>query len=281
MLDEKEPPMPEPRRANTRRIGLAALAGTVLTLALIGGLWAFGPRLAAISALMPGNEPPGPMSAERADVTARRAAAAAGDVQRFWAERLRSETALAFSPATLRHFIAETPSPCAGADNAAGPFYCRATRTLAFDLSFLEQLSRWLRVEGEQATALFVARVVAVHVQGELGLLASRDRAGRNATARETRALDRGLALHADCLTGLWAREAERRIGPVTPEFYGRVINSARNVAANGQRLGTRLPDAALIAAGSRAERTQAFATGLDATAIADCPLPAWVVAGG
>jgi predicted metalloprotease len=280
MLDE-EAPMPERRPAYARRIGLGAFAGASLTIALIAGLWAFGPRLGAISALMPGNEPPGPMSAERADATARRAAAVATDADRFWTVRLRAETGRPYLPATLVHFIAERPSPCAGSDHAAGPFYCLETHTLSLDLGFLEQLSRWLRVEGDQATALFVARVVAVHVQGALGLLDARDRAGRNAAARERRTLDRGLALHADCLVGLWARAAERRLGPVTPEFYGRVINSARNVAAKGQRPGIRLPDAALIAAGSRAERTQAFATGLDATAIADCPLPAWVVAGG
>lgn len=273
--------MPERRTASARRIGLGALAGALVTLALIAGLWAFGPRLGAISALMPGNEPPGPMSAERADVTARRAATVAADADRFWAVRLRAETGRPYRPATLVHFIAERPSPCAGPDHAAGPFYCPETRTLSLDLGFLEQMTRRLRVEGERAAALFTARVVAVHVQGALGLLDARDRASRGAAARERRALDRGLALHADCLAGLWTRAAEPRMGPVTPDLYGRVIAAARDIAAGRNRPGTRLPDAALIAAGSRAERAEAFATGLEATAIADCPLPAWVVAGG
>jgi len=273
--------MPAPRAANARRIGLAALAGTALTLALIAGLWAFGPRLGAISALMPGNEPPGPMSAERADVTARRAAAAAADADRFWAARLRAETGRAHAPAALRHFIAETPSPCAGPAHAAGPFYCPETRMISLDLAALDQIAKRLRVEGERAAALFTARVVAVHVQGTLGLLDARDRAGRGAAARETRALDRGLALHADCLAGLWARAAEPRMGPVTPDLYGRVIAAARESLQARNRPGTSLPDAALIDAASRGERAAAFATGLGAAAIADCPLPAWVVAGG
>jgi uncharacterized protein len=242
MLDEKERPMSEPRAAHLRRIGIGALLGAVVTVAVVAGLWAFGPRLGAISALMPGNEPPGPMTAERADVTARRAAAAAADAQGFWAARLRAEAGREYTPAALRHFIGETPSPCAGADHAAGPFYCPDTRMLSLDLGFLEQVSRRLRVEGDRAAALFVARVVAVHVQGELGLLEARERAGRSAATRATRALDRGLALHADCLTGFWARHAEPAMGPVTPDLWGRVVTAARGVAAGRNRPGTLLP---------------------------------------
>lgn len=193
--------------------------------------------------------------------------------------KLRTEQGRPYTPATLRHFIGETPSPCAGSAHAAGPFYCPETRMVSLDLGFLEQVSRRLRVEGERAAALFLARVVAVHVQGELGLLAAREQAGRYAAARETRALDRGLALHADCLAGLWARHAETRMGPVNPDFYGRILAAARDIASGRNRPGTILPDAALISAGSRAEREAAFSAGQAATSMADCPLPAWVVA--
>ncbi|MBA3325659.1 MAG: neutral zinc metallopeptidase, partial [Rhodobacteraceae bacterium] len=193
------------RGAVPRRI-LAALLG----MAALTALWDFAPRGAP--------PPPPPLSADLAQIAARRAEAAFADAQALWAELFRAELGRDYAPAELRHFSRTTPSICAGTVAAAGPFYCAATRIVATDLAFLDALGGRLRQDAQRGAAVFVARIVAAHVEAEL------DSAGSPSETAETE--------RADCLAGVWAHHAAPRIGAVSPDLYGRMLTSAREVAA-------------------------------------------------
>ncbi len=228
------------RRA-PRRLG-AGGGAAVLALAALAAVWA----------LAPGGAPaPAPLDAAAARIAALRAEAAFADAERVWTARFRAELGRAYPPAGLRHFSRTTGTPCAGTALAAGPFYCAATGEVAADLAFLDGLGRRLRADAERATAAFVARASAAHAQAALGAPAG--------------------AEAGDCLAGVWAGDAAPRIGAVSPDLYGRMLVSAREVAQDGTTPAAGWRDPALFAPGARAGRQAAFARGLAAGTLAAC----------
>ena len=225
-----------------KRLAVWGAGFGALTLAVLAGLWVVGS----------GPPPPKvPLSAERAQLAALRAEAAFADAERVWAARFPAELGRDYPPAQLRHFSRLTETPCAGAEAAAGPFYCAATGMVATDLAFLDGLGRRLRADAERASATFVARASAAHAQAVLGPAAGPDT--------------------GDCLAGVWARDAEPRIGAVSPDLYGRMLVSAREVAQETDAPAAGWRDAALFAPGARAGRQAAFARGLEAGTLAAC----------
>ncbi len=227
-----------PRRLAAWGLGLGGLTVVALT-----GLWAFGSWGAASA--------PPPLSAERAQVAAVRAEAAFADAERFWSARFPAEVGRSYPGATLRHFSRLTETACAGGAAAAGPFYCAETGVVATDLAFLDGLGRRLRADAERAAAVFVARASAAHAQAALGAQPS--------------------AETGDCLVGVWARDAAPRIGAVSPDLYGRMLVSAREVAAEVTPAAAGWSDATLFAPGARAGRQAAFERGLEAGTLAAC----------
>jgi predicted metalloprotease len=265
--DKRDQPSRSVRRVKlareAREVGMAEASGAargprravwgggaaLLGLAALALVWGFGPR---------GTPPSPPLDGERAHVASRQAEAAFGDAERFWAARFRAELGRAYAPAELRHFSRTTQSPCAGTAVAAGPFYCASTGIVATDLAFLDALGRRLRADAQRATTTFVARAVAGHAQAQLG-------AG-------------GDAETGDCLVGVWAADAAPRIGVVSPDLYGRMLVSAREVAAETTAAAAGWRDPALFARGARTSRQSGFARGLEAGGIAGC-LPAGLAA--
>lgn len=218
----------------------AGIVAATLALAGLGGWWATGPGRAAA---------PPPLAGERAELAARRADVAFADAQAVWAARFRAELGRVYAPTELRHFARATESACVAPRKAVGPHYCDATGVAAADLAFLDGLGRRLRNDAERAAALFVARLSAAHAAAQLGLS------------------DRPEA--ADCLAGVWARDAAARIGPVAPDLYGRMLTSAREVLR--ETGGDGAHDARLFAHGERTLREAGFARGLAAGEIVAC----------
>lgn len=242
----------------------AAVFGLALAVAGAALLWANafprGKLFDPVAAL------PDPLPADSAELHARRIAMAAGDAGAFWGRAVQAATGRAYRPPELVFFTRVTETACADGALSAGPFYCAATRTAAFDLNFAEMLSRRLRRNAELGNALVTARITA---QPALE------------TLRAPGAAD-APPLAADCLTGVWAAARRERIGEVPPGHYGRLVEIARNTARDLERTGPgifRGIDA--FRTGRRADRDAAFQAGLGAELPADCLRPAPVVPGG
>jgi predicted metalloprotease len=262
-MNRSEPgPAPAPRPA---RRALAALA--VAGAAVLGALG---------YAQLLRDGPPAPLPADRAEVIARRVGVVFDDTENVWRRTLRTEAGIAYGPAELVLYVREMPSPCAGAAFATGPFYCRAARSAGFDLAYFDELGARLRRQAEIGDALIVARVVAAHVQGELGVLDAAAVARRGAGARALEALEEALALHADCLTGVWAASAAGGLGPVPAGFYGELVRISRNVTRDRARAGLVGPPEAdvFFAAGSIEAHEAAFKQGYDGGVLEACPPP-------
>ena len=239
---------------------LGLILGTLgLSAVALLGMWGWG-------ALHPALPARAPLPGDRADLVMRRVEVTLADVEGFWRGRVPAVSGHGYRPLRLFFFTGETPSACSGGATVSGPFYCPETRTAAFDLAWLDALSLRLTRGSENGLSLVAARVAAEHVQLELGRLdgaALRLLAARRAERAEIR---EALALDADCLTGVWAAAAARRLGPLPPKFYGEMIWSARHVSEGLDRRARRTSAAFdPFAVASREARQAAFDAGLAA----------------
>jgi predicted metalloprotease len=246
------------------RPGAVAAVVAVSIAATLGAFawsrWARGPDL------------PGPLPVERAETVARSLGVAFQDSQATWQRSLGALGGPVYTPAELQFFTHSRTSPCAGTVLATGPFYCRLTREAAFDLAFLDELGLRLRRDAELGWTLVAARIAAAHAQGELGLTDRARAASRTAGRRGRAAIDRALALQADCLTGVWVASTSPPL-PVRPGFYYELVRIIRNVADDRAKTGPAMP-AGLdpFRPGNLHHREAAFATGVATGDPATCP---------
>jgi predicted metalloprotease len=215
---------------------------------------------------------PLPLSAGSAHSAARRAEVAFADAEGVWKRNLGSVSDGGYHPARTLFFSGATPSACAGGGDVSGTFYCPQTGTAAFDLVFLDALGTRLQRQRELGLSIYAARLAAVHLQRELGLLDSAALEMVGSRRSERRAIGTALALQADCLAGVWAAAAAPRIGPVPRGFYGQMVWSSRNLVADLGREGVSVsPQFDPLAAGPTPDRAAAFDRGYAVGALSAC----------
>ena len=128
-----------------------------------------------------------------------RIVAVVNSVQKYWADNYEG-----YRQAKTVFFSGATNTGCGNATSAVGPFYCPVDETVYIDLTFYDELrSRFGAQGGTFAEAYVIAHEYGHHVENILGLLAR----ARDGTTGPTSSGVR-IELMADCLGGLWARNA-------------------------------------------------------------------------
>jgi predicted metalloprotease len=146
-----------------------------------------------------------------------------------------------------------------------GPFYCPTDQTVYIDLGFYRELRERFRAPGDFAQAYVIAHEVGHHVQNLLGVSEKVQAFQRQAGPREANALSVRLELQADCLAGVWAKQADRMHDLLE---QGDVEEGLRAASAIGddtlqrQAGGQVVPDS--FTHGSSAERVRWFRRGLE-----------------
>jgi len=105
-----------------------------------------------------------------------------------------------YRPAKLVVYRSAVSTGCGTASSAVGPFYCPRDFRVYIDLSFYRELRDRFGAPGDFAQAYVIGHELGHHVQNLVGDLESRS--NRDSVAVE---------LQADCLSGVWAKDAERR----------------------------------------------------------------------
>lgn len=194
------------------------------------------------------------------------------DTEEVWAQVFDQQLGATYTPATLVLFKGTTDSPCGGASQATGPFYCPVDRKVYLDTGFFVTLDRQLGAGGDFAAAYVVAHEIGHHVQNELGVLDKTNRARASASDAEGNAISVRVELMADCLAGVWAHHAARQLGTLDRGDVAEAMNAAARIGDDSlQRAAGRTPVPDSFTHGSSAQRMRWFETGQTSGQVARC----------
>src|SRR6266511_4398671 len=148
-------------------------------------------------------------------------------VQRFWTQYF-GQQGQRYAPAKTVFFRGVTRTGCGQATKEVGPFYCPADKYVYIDLGFYDELRTKLGATGGRfAQAYVLAHEYGHHVQDLLGLLArvdaSGDRQGQNSQSVR-------LELQADCLAGVWTKNAAGPVKTITQQDIADGLDAAAAV---------------------------------------------------
>ena len=178
----------------------------------------------------------------------------------------------AYTEPTLVLFTGATRTACGVGQAAMGPFYCPADQKVYIDLAFYQELKSRFNAPGDFAQAYVIAHEVGHHVQNLLGISEKVQAARQRAGERQANELSVRLELQADCLAGVWAKNADAARGILEA---GDVEEALRAASAIGddtlqkQAQGYAVPDS--FTHGSAEQRVRWFKRGMDSGQLAAC----------
>jgi hypothetical protein len=194
------------------------------------------------------------------------------DTEDIWARVFDEQLGRPYRPATLVLFKEATRSACGGASEATGPFYCPMDRKVYLDTAFFTTLHRRLGAGGDFAAAYVVAHEIGHHVQNELGILQESMRIRQQVSEEESNAISVRIELQADCLSGIWAREAAQSLGVVERGDLEEAVNAARQIGDDTlQRNAGQRPMPHTFTHGTSEQRSRWFMIGLQSGQLAKC----------
>lgn len=195
-----------------------------------------------------------------------------GDTEDTWREIFQSGQRQYQDP-TLVLFRGGVDSACGFASSAVGPFYCPGDRRVYIDLAFFRELEQRFGAAGDFAQAYVIAHEVGHHVQTLLGVSAKINAARQRGEKMEG---DNGLLvrqeLQADCLAGIWAHHAQRRLDWLEPGDLEEALNAANAIGDDRlqkQSRGQVVPDS--FTHGTSAQRVRWFKLGFEQGKLSRC----------
>jgi predicted metalloprotease len=166
---------------------------------------------------------------------------------------------------TLVLYSGAVESACGMAGSAVGPFYCPYDQKVYLDLSFFEDLRTRFGASGDFAQAYVIAHEVGHHVQTLLGISKKVTQLQAQASPSERNKLSVRMELQADCLAGVWARQADQSRQILEAGDIEEGLNAASAIGDDRIQHRTQghvVPDA--FTHGSSAQRVRWFKLGLE-----------------
>jgi predicted metalloprotease len=194
------------------------------------------------------------------------------DTEEIWTKVFSEQLDRPYRPATLVLFKDATRSACGGATEATGPFYCPVDRKVYLDTAFFTTMHERLGAGGDFAAAYVVAHEIGHHIQNELGILGQANQIRQQVSQADSNAISVMIELQADCLSGIWAREAAATLGVVDSGDFEEAVNAARQIGDDTlQRNAGQRPMPHTFTHGTSEQRARWFMTGLQSGQMADC----------
>ena len=250
-----------------RGIGL----GTIV-LALVAMYFGVDPSVVlnqAVQAPAPSaSRPAGPPANDAETVFIRHVLAETEDT---WTQLFRAGGKEYVEP-TLVLFTGATRTACGVGQAAMGPFYCPADRKVYIDLAFYQELKTRFKAPGDFAQAYVIAHEVGHHVQNLLGISEMVQAARERASEREANALSVRLELQADCLAGVWAKNADAARGILEAGDVDEALRAATAIGDDSlqkQAQGYAVPDS--FTHGSAEQRVRWFRRGMESGQLNAC----------
>ncbi|MFC5697865.1 neutral zinc metallopeptidase [Pseudomonas sp. GCM10022186] len=195
-----------------------------------------------------------------------------GDTEDTW-RAIFQAAGRQYQDPTLVLFNGGVQSACGFASSAVGPFYCPGDRKVYLDLDFFEEMAQRYEAAGDFAQAYVIAHEVGHHVQTLLGVSAKVNAARQRGERVEG---DNGLLvrqeLQADCLAGVWAYHAQKRMEWLEPGDLEEALNAANAIGDDRlqrQARGQVVPDS--FTHGTSAQRVRWFKVGYERGEVGRC----------
>ena len=252
-----------------------------------GGLGLGGIAIVVVLSLMMGQDPlqvldqlggqtgtPGGVQQAPAtdDVHSQFVRAVLGDTEDTW-DALFAQAGGQYEHPRLVLFSGAVNSACGFASAAVGPFYCPADRQVYLDLQFFAELEQRFGAAGDFAQAYVIAHEVGHHVQTLLGISRQVETARQRGEAMEgADGLLVRQELQADCLAGVWAHHAQRRLDWMEEGDLEEALNAATAIGDDRLQQRSRgqvVPDS--FTHGSSAQRVRWFRIGFDRGEAGSC----------
>jgi uncharacterized protein len=194
------------------------------------------------------------------------------DTEDTWNE-IFATASLDYREPTLVLFSGAVESGCGLAQSAVGPFYCPLDEKVYIDLSFYKDLRDSFGAPGDFAQAYVIAHEIGHHVQNQLGIMEEAQTAQQQASSQaDANRLSVMLELQADCLSGVWAYNADRSRAILEQGDIEEGLNAASSIGDDRLQMesqGQVTPDS--FTHGSSAQRVSWFERGLDSGDINSC----------
>ena len=195
-----------------------------------------------------------------------------GDTEDTWGQLFATNGGQYQQP-RLVLFDGGVQSACGFASSAVGPFYCPGDRQVYLDLGFFRELEQRFAAAGDFAQAYVIAHEVGHHVQTLLGVSAKVNAARqRGENVEGANGLLVRQELQADCLAGVWAHHAQRRLDWMEPGDMEEALNAATAIGDDRlqqQARGRVVPDS--FTHGTSEQRVRWFRTGFDSGSPGRC----------
>lgn len=189
------------------------------------------------------------------------------EAQNYWADVFANAN-MTYPPAELVIFENNVNTGgCGPASAGVGPFYCPADQKAYIDLQFMFQLQQRLGAEGDFAQAYILAHEIGHHVQNVLGTNQRVQEAQQGRSRAEANDLSVRVELQADCLAGMWAKQANEQ-GLLDAGDLDEGVTAA---AAVGDDAITGSTDQENFTHGTSAQRVEWFRRGFDSGDYNNC----------
>lgn len=205
------------------------------------------------------------------DSTSHFVARVLGSTEDIWTEEFR-KLGRTYEKPTLTLFSGATQTACGQGQAAMGPFYCPNDRRVYIDLDFFHELETRFGGGGEFAEAYVIAHEVGHHVQNLLGISGKVSAAQEHSSKAQGNALSVRLELQADCLAGLWGRQADvlkHQLEPGEAEEALRAASAIGDDALQKQTQGYVVPES--FTHGTSEQRVQWFNKGFQSGDMSQC----------
>ncbi|WP_437882543.1 KPN_02809 family neutral zinc metallopeptidase [Pseudomonas sp. LRF_L74] len=195
-----------------------------------------------------------------------------GDTEDTWREIFQANGRQYQDPKLIL-FNGGVSSACGFADSAVGPFYCPGDQRVYLDLQFFDDLAKRYAAAGDFAQAYVIAHEVGHHVQTLLGVSDKVNAARRNGQHLEgANGLLVRQELQADCLAGVWAHHAQRRLDWLETGDLEEALTAANAIGDDRlqrQAQGRVVPDS--FTHGTSEQRVRWFKTGFEQGQVGQC----------
>ncbi|MFT6169725.1 MAG: putative metalloprotease [Celeribacter sp.] len=194
------------------------------------------------------------------------------DTEDIWTDIFKRQLGETYQPPILVLYKDVTQSPCGGASGATGPFYCPGDKKVYLDTAFFTTMERQLGAGGDFASAYVVAHEVAHHVQNELGILGQANQIRAQSSTQDSNAISVRIELQADCFSGIWARETDKRFNTLERGDIAEALNAAKQIGDDTlARNAGRVPQPHTFTHGSSKQRQTWFQTGYKSGDLRSC----------